>query len=74
MICETCKGRLLAVVMYVDRKGNTMPIAVPCADCGGCGHAHCCDGMQAQPEDGGTQWQRNRNGLATRPSIRNTAT
>jgi DnaJ-class molecular chaperone len=57
MICETCKGDPV-VAMSVDRDGNTMPIAVPCPDCGGCGFSHCCDGLQEQPEKLGEEAKR----------------
>jgi hypothetical protein len=37
MICETCHGR------------QTFP---PCPECGGCGIAHCCDGLIECPSGG----------------------
>ncbi len=38
MRCNFCDGTGLRV------QG---PTPVPCAECGGCGVAHCCDGLQA---------------------------
>ena len=37
MICPTCYG-----------DGQTRA-GFPCEECGGCGTAHCCEGMQEQP-------------------------
>jgi hypothetical protein len=60
MICETCHGRgwfwgdSLPVigVMPADpaRPPVELSLKVPCEDCGGNGHAHCCDGLIAQGE------------------------
>lgn len=41
MQCETCHG-----------SGSVGPLPVPCADCGGSGVAHCCDGLQDQRHPG----------------------
>jgi hypothetical protein len=41
MICETCHGKGL-----VNAGGQNQP----CAECGGLGVIHCCEGLQAQPE------------------------
>jgi hypothetical protein len=38
MICPFCKG---TGMILVERR------AQPCLECGGCGHSHCCDGLQA---------------------------
>ena len=38
MRCEICNGTGMQRVSGV---------AVPCVECGGCGVAHCCDGLQA---------------------------
>jgi hypothetical protein len=60
MICETCRGRgwvgrdTLPVIGVMAGDPAHPPVElslkVPCADCGGSGHAHCCDGLQAQRE------------------------
>ncbi len=42
MICETCHG---------TGKIGPFPIAIPCPICGGCGVAHCCDGLVEQPAE-----------------------
>lgn len=43
MRCERCKGKGWLVH---DPYGNRLP----CSDCGGCGVAHCCDGLTAANE------------------------
>lgn len=61
MICEACQGfgwRLnpeLAVIetrqsIYIENPAG-LPMLVPCSECGASGVAHCCDGLQAQPEE-----------------------
>jgi DnaJ-class molecular chaperone len=60
MICETCRGdgkRLNPeLTVHCTLSGawienpHRLPLLVPCDDCGGSGHAHCCDGLRAQPE------------------------
>jgi len=47
--CEYChgKGTVLA-------EGQPQP----CAECGGTGHLHCCEGLQAQPEGGEVRTER----------------
>ncbi len=50
MICEKCKGK--GTIGYDTVIGNTRHIKIePCPDCTG-GVAHCCDGIQEQPEQG----------------------
>jgi hypothetical protein len=46
MICETCHGTG-KTMRDPDRGGS---IWEPCGDCGGCGFAHCCEGLREQPE------------------------
>ena len=43
MLCVYCHG-----------KGTVQAAAgpQPCAECGGSGLLHCCEGLQAQPESG----------------------
>ncbi len=43
MLCPTCYGKGL-----VKRVGTP----TPCAECGGCGVLHCCEGLVAQPGEG----------------------
>ena len=45
MRCERCRGtgKVLDGVWWHRQ-------AVPCPDCGGCGLAHCCDGLTAANE------------------------
>jgi hypothetical protein len=62
MRCETCHGRgmvptgdTISTPPEGIRSGNSMirgsaPILGPCPDCGGCGLAHCCDGLTAANE------------------------
>jgi hypothetical protein len=60
MICETCHGRgwvwgdSLPVIGVMPgdpaRPPVELSLKVPCEDCGGNGHAHCCDGLIAQGE------------------------
>ena len=50
MICDTCKGS--GQVPEVGRWGPWLIQGhKPCADCGGFGIIHCCEGDQAQPSD-----------------------
>jgi hypothetical protein len=49
MRCETCQGE---GSVSIGRDGKIGPWwlpdaekVVPCPDCGGCGIAHCCDGL-----------------------------
>ncbi len=44
MICPVCHGRRVLVIA-----GNRQP----CAECGGVGTIHCCEGLLAQPEPSG---------------------
>jgi len=49
MICEKCKGSGM-IKEYDAVIGDTRHIKlIPCPDCMG-GIAHCCDGIQEQPE------------------------
>jgi hypothetical protein len=41
MLCDHCHGKGV-----VRREGGPEP----CAECGGRGVLHCCEGLQAQPE------------------------
>ena len=41
MRCETCGGRGTVVMRRVGRAERQ-----PCPDCGGCGIAHCRDGLR----------------------------
>jgi hypothetical protein len=41
--CEYCHGKGTVLT-----EGQPQP----CAECGGSGILHCCEGLQAQPEDG----------------------
>jgi hypothetical protein len=41
MICEHCHGKNWII------EGGQVQL---CSECGGFGHLHCCDGLQAQPE------------------------
>jgi hypothetical protein len=50
MRCESCHGtgQLAAAgddVLSCAAAGP--PLALPCPECGGCGIAHCCDGITA---------------------------
>jgi DnaJ-class molecular chaperone len=40
--------------VYCHGKGTVQSAAgpQPCAECGGSGLLHCCEGLQAQPESG----------------------
>ncbi len=40
--------------VYCHGKGTIQATSgpQPCAECGGSGLLHCCEGMQARPEDG----------------------
>jgi DnaJ-class molecular chaperone len=57
MICETCHGTGKVMRDSLPVSG-VMPgdpdhggsIWEPCGDCGGCGFAHCCEGLREQPE------------------------
>ncbi len=42
MLCVYCHGKGV-----VGREGGPEP----CAECGGLGVLHCCEGLQAQPEE-----------------------
>lgn len=49
MKCETCKGRGLRFQSFpetviIDGQVVSLPVLVPCPDCGGCGLVHCCEG------------------------------
>ena len=59
MRCERCQGNGMVptsvdiTVGYrpsLGQRGYTVPIVEPCPDCGGCGLAHCCDGLTAANE------------------------
>ena len=47
MICEACHGQ------------QTFP---PCPECGGCGIAHCCDGLVECPTTGNCEYPSVGNG------------
>lgn len=59
MICETCHGEgkvwcdsLAATGAVPDdplRPQPCLSLWEPCPDCGGCGFAHCCEGLREQP-------------------------
>lgn len=49
MICPTCKGERKQRVQVPINNGGTAYLDAPCDDCGGTGIAHCCDGLQEQP-------------------------
>ena len=49
MKCENCLG--LGVLTGNDRLFPSGAPSWPCPECGGSGIAHCCEGLQAQPED-----------------------
>jgi hypothetical protein len=63
MRCETCHGTGTVVApatLDEEQRGlNDIwagdPYPFPCPDCGGCGVAHCCEGLREQPEEG--DWQ-----------------
>lgn len=49
MRCDTCHG--VGKVWsgpFLTPHGERAGMMIPCPDCGGCGVAHCCDGMQEQ--------------------------
>ena len=46
MRCEICNGTGMQ---------RASGVAVPCVECGGCGVAHCCDGLQACGEVDGDE-------------------
>jgi DnaJ-class molecular chaperone len=51
MRCERCRGRGLVVRYPAEvRFGRFVLHDHPCPDCGGCGVAHCCDGLTAVNE------------------------
>ena len=43
MICPTCHGKGYVRSPYIPDLG--LWVHSPCPDCGGCGIAHCCDGI-----------------------------
>jgi DnaJ-class molecular chaperone len=49
MRCERCQGlgNLPINFTFGDYHATTL---MPCPDCGGCGVAHCCDGLTAANE------------------------
>ncbi|MCI0460898.1 MAG: hypothetical protein L0Z62_28450 [Gemmataceae bacterium] len=52
MLCDDCHGQGVLATAAGPR---------PCAECGGSGVLHCCEGLQAQPEadaDGGSPTDR----------------
>lgn len=61
VICETCQGAgrvwrdSLPIIGALPGDPQTPPpgfsLKVPCPECGGSGVAHCCDGLQAKPDD-----------------------
>jgi DnaJ-class molecular chaperone len=61
MICETCHGEgkvwcdslQVTGVIPDDKLLHPQPrfsLREPCPDCGGCGFAHCCEGLREQPQ------------------------
>lgn len=46
MICYFCQGQRYVIVGGARQ---------PCAECGGTGALHCCEGLQAQPESADTE-------------------
>jgi hypothetical protein len=55
MICDVCFGRGVVVLEVYARRLDQRSFAAivhPCPECGGCGRAHCCDGLREQPSDG----------------------
>ena len=54
MRCETCQGRGWVrdqIPMFTEYPNAAIRHPkVPCPDCGGCGVAHCCDGLTAANE------------------------
>ena len=46
MRCEICNGTGMQ---------RASGVTVPCVECGGCGVAHCCDGLQACGEVDGDE-------------------
>jgi DnaJ-class molecular chaperone len=51
MRCETWDGAGMVLgVSAVGPRKMIVSVAVPCPDCGGCGVAHCCDGLTAVNE------------------------
>ena len=62
MQCERCKGSgwvrccLLSIDPVVKGEPVTARVEkvldpMPCPDCDGSGQAHCCDGLQEQPDN-----------------------
>ena len=49
MICPVCHGAG-KIRQWLSLMGGALWRDVPCESCGGCGVAHCCDGLCAQPE------------------------
>lgn len=51
MLCPACRGTGRMVVRGARRyrAGRRIDIFL-CEDCGGMGFAHCCDGLQEQPD------------------------
>lgn len=45
MICNMCGG---LGIIEVDEEILSI---FPCEQCGGCGIAYCCEGLQEQPEE-----------------------
>ncbi len=53
MICDTCQGRgIVRGIVHIKGRG-TRRVEMPCRDCGGSGHRHCCDGDQPSDYDKG---------------------
>jgi hypothetical protein len=55
VLCEYCHGK--GTVLAEGRPQ-------PCAECGGTGVVHCCEGLQAQPEDDKGRCEQDRLGGA----------
>ncbi len=51
MRCTECHGRGVFGTINSDGEyGPLFPRALPCPECGGTGHLHCCEGLREQPE------------------------
>jgi hypothetical protein len=60
MLCPICFGRRL---FYLNGQ------LLPCPECEGHGEVHCCDGLQAQPEEQAPQ-QANDHAVRNEPRTR----
>lgn len=50
MICPTCHGRGFVPSHLNARREGRYTVHFVCEDCGGSGIAHCCEGLQSQPD------------------------